>query len=128
MKELTRAEEQVMRVLWSLGRATVGQIRERFDEPRPARTTIATVLTILENKQFATHHSDGRTNIYTPAVERDAYSRAQLFGVMRNYFDGSFASMASFFARETNLSIEELDELLEQTRRELADELKTGEL
>lgn len=122
--QLTKAEEQVMRILWSLGEATVQAIRERFDEPRPARTTIATVLNILENKQFATHRSEGRINIYIPLVAKEEYSRSQLFGVMKNYFDNSFSSMASFFAREKNMTMEQLDAVLEETRRELEEELK----
>lgn len=123
MKELTKAEEQVMQTLWALGSATVNDVRSRFDEPRPARTTIATVLTILENKGFALRTADGRTNRYAPAITKQDYSRSQLFGVMRNYFDGSFASMASFFARESNLSMGELDRLLDETRRELEEEV-----
>ncbi len=122
MKELTKAEEQVMQILWSLGDATVSDVRERFNEPRPARTTVATVLTILENKNFVNRTSDGRINHYTPAISKSDYSRAQFFGMMRNYFDGSFASMASFFVREANLSVDELDHLLEETRRELEEE------
>ncbi len=111
-----------MQVLWQLGSGTVGEVRERLGEPRPARTTIATVLTILENKNFACHDTDGRINVYSPLISKEEYSRTQFFGVMRKYFDGSFASMASFFAREANLSVGELDELLEQTRRELQEE------
>lgn len=121
--QLTKAEEQVMQILWSLGEGTVQDIRERFPEPRPARTTVATVLTILENKRFAAHRTEGRANIYYPEVAKEAYSRSQLFGVMKNYFDGSFSSMASFFARENNMTMGELDAMLEETRRELEEEI-----
>jgi predicted transcriptional regulator len=108
-----------MKILWKLERATVQQILEQFEPPKPARTTIATVLSILENKGFATHENEGKVNIYSPIVKKTEYSKSQLSGVMKNYFDNSFASMASFFAKEHNLSIEDLDQLLEETREAL---------
>jgi predicted transcriptional regulator len=117
--QLTKAEEQVMKILWELERGTVQHILERFDLPKPARTTVATVLSILENKGFVEHESEGKVNVYSPLVKKADYSKSQLFGVMKNYFDNSFASMASFFAKENNLSMEELDQLLEETKKEL---------
>ncbi|MDR2233499.1 MAG: BlaI/MecI/CopY family transcriptional regulator [Tannerella sp.] len=119
MKILTKAEEQVMQILWELGQCTVQQALEKFDGPKPARTTIATVFSILENKGFAQHTSRGKLNIYSPVIQKDEYSKSQLFGMLKNYFDNSFASMASFFAIENNLTVKELDELLEETKREL---------
>ncbi len=120
--QLTKAEEQVMQILWDLESGTVQEVREKFENPKPARTTIATVLTILENKGFATHVTNGRVNTYSPLLAKEAYSKTQLFGIMKNYFNNSFASMASFFAKENNLSIEELDELIEGTKDELRKE------
>jgi predicted transcriptional regulator len=117
--QLTKAEEQVMKILWELRQGTVQQILERFESPKPARTTVATVLSILENKGFAEHENEGKVNIYSPLVKKEDYSKSQLFGVLKNYFDNSFASMASFFAKENNLSLEELDQLLEETRKAL---------
>lgn len=120
--QLTKAEEQVMKLLWELGQGTIQHILEKFEPPKPARTTVATVLSILENKRFVTHVNEGKTNIYRPEVKKEDYSKSQLFGVMKNYFDNSFASMASFFAKENNLSLEELDQLLEETREALRKE------
>lgn len=108
-----------MQILWELGECTVQQALERFPDPKPARTTASTVLAILENKGFVSHESVGKVNIYSPAVMKQDYSKSQFFGVLRNYFDNSFASMASFFVRENNLTIKELDEILEETRKEL---------
>ncbi|MDR1369413.1 MAG: BlaI/MecI/CopY family transcriptional regulator [Dysgonamonadaceae bacterium] len=122
MMQLTKAEEQVMQILWDLDKGTVQEVREKFENPRPARTTVATVLTILENKGFATHITNGRANTYFPTVAKETYSKTQLFGIMKNYFNDSFASMASFFVKENNLSIEELDELIESTKEELRKE------
>lgn len=117
--QLTKAEEQIMQILWVLDEATVQDILERFEENKPARTTISTILSILENKNFVYHTIDGRSNIYKPLVSKEDYSKKQLFGFLKNYFNSSFSSMASFFAKETNLSIEDLDQLLEETRKEL---------
>lgn len=117
--QLTKAEEQIMQVLWQLGEGTVHDIRERLTEPKPARTTVATVLTILENKNFTNRTVKNRINLYTPLVSKEDYSKSQLSGLLKNYFNNSFASMASFFAKENNYSIEELDLMIKDTREEL---------
>lgn len=119
MIQLTRAEEQVMQIIWELEQATVQQVLEKFEHPKPARTTVATVLSILENKGFVVHENEGKTNIYSALTQKEDYSKFQLFGVMKNYFNNSFASMTSFFAKEQNLSLSDLDQLLEETREEL---------
>jgi predicted transcriptional regulator len=124
--QLTKAEEQIMQQLWSLRAASVQDIRERFGSDKPARTTIATILNILENKQFVTHTTDGRSNIYSPVVSKEDYSKKQLFGFLKDYFNGSFSSMASFFAKEANLGVEEMDALLKDIRRELKEEKETS--
>lgn len=122
MIQLTKAEEQIMQILWNLEESTVQDIRKKFENPKPARTTIATVLGILENKGFITHKTFGRVNVYYPVIQKEKYSKAQLFGIMKDYFNNSFVSMASFFAKENNLSIEDLDKLLNETRKELQKE------
>lgn len=117
--QLTKAEEQIMQVLWELGEATVQDIREGLSEPKPARTTVATVLTILENKGFASRKVNGRINSYMPLVSKQVYSKSQLSGLLKNYFNDSFAAMASFFARENNYSIEEMDQMIKATKEQL---------
>ena len=126
MKNLTKAEEQIMQYLWELHESSVQQILEKFEEPKPARTTVATILSILENKGFISRTTtpNKKGNIYYPLIPKEAYSKLQLSGVLKNYFNNSFASMASFFARENNISMEELDQLLEETRNELWNEQK----
>jgi len=119
--QLTRAEEQVMQILWDLGEGLVKDIRDRFDEPRPARNTVSTVVRILEKKGFVEHKSYGNVHLYFPVVSREEYSRHQLFGLLEGYFDNSFPAMASFFAREKDLTLAEMDELINETRKELSD-------
>ncbi len=117
--QLTKAEEQIMQILWTMDEATVQDILKKFTKDVPARTTVATVLGILENKNVVTHKTYGRVNVYQALVSKEEYSKKQLFGFLKNYFNGSFSSMASFFAKESNLSIEDLDKLMEETREAL---------
>lgn len=127
--QLTKAEEQIMQILWTLKEATVQDILKNFPkENKPARTTIATILSILENKEFASHHVTGRTNLYYPLVLKNEYSKKQLFGMAKDYFNGSFTSMFSFFAKEENLSLEEIDEIMKETKRMLAEERKSNKM
>ncbi len=119
MKELTKAEEQVMHILWNLEKGIVKDIVEKFSDPKPAYTTVATVLKVLEKKGFVTHESIGNTYVYLPAVTKRAYSGFQFSRLFTTYFNGSFPQMAAHFARANNLSIQDLDDLIEQTKREL---------
>jgi predicted transcriptional regulator len=117
---LTKAEEQIMQVLWDLEEATVSDIRSKFSDPRPARNTISTVVRILEKKGFAEHKTFGNVHVFSPLVSKSEYSKDQLFGLMENYFNNSFTAMASFFAREKDLTIQDLEKLMEDTRKELS--------
>ncbi len=116
---LTKAEEQIMQILWDMEEGLVKDIRDRFPEPRPSRNTVSTVVRILEKKNFVSHKAYGNVYVYFPLVTKEEYSKNQLFGLMENYFGNSFPAMASFFAREKDLSIRELDSLLEDARNEL---------
>ena len=95
-------------------------IRNCFNDPKPARNTVSTVVRILERKGFVGHKAYGNVHVYRPLVSKSEYSRSQLFGLMENYFNNSFPAMASFFAREKDLTLKELDELLEDTRKQLS--------
>src|SRR5664280_3530930 len=118
--QLTKAEEQIMQILWEMKEGLVKDIREKFEDPKPARNTISTVVRVLEKKGFVDHKAYSNIHIYYPLVSKNDYSKSQLFGLMEGYFNNSFPAMASFFAREKDLTIKELDELLEDTRKELS--------
>ncbi len=118
--QLTKAEEEVMQILWSLGEGAVRDIRERFASPRPARNTVSTIIRILEKKGYVDHTPDGNMHIYHPLVKKEEYSKTQLFRLMKKYFDNSFPAMASFFAREKDLSAKELEELMEEIKKDMA--------
>ncbi len=123
--QLTKAEEQVMQILWELGEGLVKDILDRFDEPKPARNTVSTVVRVLEKKGFVGHKDYGKVFVYYPLIQKKEYSGKQLLGLMNNYFNNSFPAMASFFARENDLSIQDLEQLLEETKKELAKRNKT---
>jgi predicted transcriptional regulator len=78
------------------------------------------VVRILEKKGFVGHKAYGNVHVYHPLVSKKEYSKNQLFGLMESYFNNSFPAMASFFAREKDLSVRELEELLEDTRKEMS--------
>jgi BlaI family penicillinase repressor len=123
--QLTRSEEQVMQILWDLEEGLVKDILDRFEEPKPARNTVSTVVRILEKKGFVGHKDYGKVFVYYPLVQKKEYSGKQLIGLMKNYFNDSFPAMASFFAKENDLSIRDLELLMEETKKELAKRNKT---
>src|SRR5215467_2378711 len=112
MKELTRAEEQVMQVLWTLGKAFVKDIVEKMPNPKPAYNTVSTIVRILETKGFIDHKAYGKTHEYFPLVSRQKYTQFYLNNMVRGYFNGSITSLVSFFAKENALKPNELDELM----------------
>ena len=110
-KELTRAEEQIMHYLWKIEKGFVKDIIEQFSEPRPAYTTITTIIRILVRKGFIGYHQYGKTNEYYPLVSKSIYVDNHLREIVKKYFNGSVTKFASFFAQDDNLSISELEEL-----------------
>ena len=111
MKELTKAEEQVMQVLWQIKQGFAADIIANFPEPKPAYNTMLTVVRILEKKGFVSHETFGKSNRYYPMVSKEQYSESFMQQFVRNYFDNSFKSMVSFFAQNKDLSMEDLDEI-----------------
>lgn len=117
MKTLTKAEEQIMQVIWKLGKAFLREIIEAIPEPRPHANTVSTIIKILVEKDFLDVEVFGRMHQYRPKVSRDAYSKASMKNVVKSYFEGSFASAVSFMVKENNLSIEELEQLLKDLKK-----------
>src|ERR1700744_1129620 len=100
MKSLTRAEEQVMKVLWELKSGLLMEIVDNMPEPQPHKNTVATILKTLTEKEFVTVESLGRIHRYPPAVSKDTYSRSTLTNVAKGYFNGSFTNVVSFLVDE----------------------------
>jgi BlaI family penicillinase repressor len=119
MKELTRAEEQIMQVLWSLGKAYVKDIIERLPSPKPAYNTVSTIVRILEKKGFVDHEAFGKTHLYRPVIAKKVYTQAFLKSFVRDYFDDSYQELVSFFAKDKDLTVAELEEILASLREEI---------
>lgn len=111
-----------MQILWDLEKGFVKDIVERFPEPKPAYNTVSTIVRILEQKGFVDHTAYGKTHEYFPLVGKSDYTRTFMKNFMRNYFSGSFREMVSFFAKEDNLTISELEELIQQVREDFTSE------
>lgn len=114
--ELTRGEEEIMQILWRLGDAVVNEIIACTKEPHPKYTTVATFLKILENKGFVGHNAEGKSHRYHPLVSREEYARGIMSSVLTSYFGGSLAQMVSFFSRHEDISVKEMEEILEIMR------------
>jgi len=117
MKTLTKAEEQIMQVLWELGKTSVSKVIDQLPEPKPAYNTVSTIIRILENKEFVGHEQKGRGYLYFPLVGKKVYSQQTAKKLADNYFEGSFKSMVSFFIKEKNMDIEELEDILKQLNK-----------
>ncbi len=112
-KQLTKAEEQFMQVLWELKEASVQDIIDQLPKPKPAYNTVSTIIRILETKDFVAHKAKGRGYIYFPLVKKADYSNQTLNKLVDGYFDGSFKSMVSFFVNKNDVDINELETILE---------------
>ena len=112
MRELTRAEEEVMQILWKIRRGFVKEILEHFDEPKPAYNTVSTIVRILQDKGFVSHKAYGRTHQYYPLVTKEEYSKMHLKTFVRDYFSDSFKKMVSFFAREKGITVKEMEDIM----------------
>jgi BlaI family penicillinase repressor len=117
-RELTHAEEEVMQLLWDLGKGFVKDLLERINEPKPAYNTVSTLIRILEQKGFVGHTAYGKTHEYYPLISRDEYRKHYLNNMISNYFSGSFKQLVSFFAREEKMDINDLEDMLNTMKKE----------
>jgi BlaI family penicillinase repressor len=122
MKELTKAEEQVMQVLWHLKKAFVKDIIEQLPLPKPAYNTVSTIVRILEKKEFVGYHAYGKTHQYYPLITKAEYSSFSLKKLLGGYFGGSMEELVSFFAKEQDMDVEELEQLIKQAAKHTTDD------
>lgn len=117
MRSLTRAEEQIMKVLWRMGNGLLMEIVENMPSPQPHKNTVATILKTLVDKGFVKIENLGRIHRYHPALTKEEYSKSALVNVAKGYFDGSFPDVVSFLVDEKKLSVRELETLLQQLKK-----------
>ncbi|MCU7694423.1 BlaI/MecI/CopY family transcriptional regulator [Haoranjiania flava] len=116
-KTLTRAEEQLMHILWDLNGAYLREVMDALPEPKPHQNTVATFLKIMVDKGFVEVEVIGRIHKYVPAISKDAYSKRSLSGLVKNYFSGSYKQAVSFLVEEDKLSIQDLELLLKELKK-----------
>lgn len=111
IKQLTRAEEQVMQVLWDLKKAYIKNILDKLSEPKPAYNTVSTIVRILEKKGVIGYNAIGKAHEYYPLISKKEYRKNYFKGFLSNYFGNSYMALTSFFAKEQNLSLQELESI-----------------
>lgn len=116
-RELTRAELEIMQVLWDKGASVVHGILERLEEPRPAYNTVSTIVRILEKKGFVGHKAYGKTHEYFPLLTKDEYAGRYMDTVLDNFFNGSLSRLVSFFSENKRISIEETAAILDMLKK-----------
>ena len=117
MKQLTKAEEEVMQQLWQLEKCNVAAIIDELPEPKPAYNTVSTIVRILEDKGFVGHEKQGRGYLYFPLVKKADYSNQSINKLVDGYFQGSFKSMVSFFMKKNDMSLSELESILKEIKK-----------
>ncbi len=119
MKELTKSEEQIMQYLWKIRKGFLKDIVEQFSEPRPAYTTVSTIIRILVKKEIIGYNTYGKIHEYYPLVSRESYLRQQMKRMMKSYFSGSYKQFASFFAGDGDLDIKDLEEIKQMIEEQI---------
>lgn len=111
MRELTKAQEEILMVLWEIKEGAVSDVLDKMKEPKPAYTTIATVIKVLEKKEFVAHKTFGKTNVFYPVISKQEYAKSIMKHAVKGLFNGSLNQMVSTFVKEKKVSLQELEEL-----------------
>ncbi len=121
MKQLTKAEEQVMQILWEIKKGFVKDVLDQMPKPKPAYNTVSTIIRILEKKGFVSYKAYGKTHEYFPIVEKNQYRSFYLKTMVSGYFGGSFERLVSFFAKDNDMDIHEMEELMKNVQNDIKD-------
>ena len=116
-KPLTKAEEQVMQVLWKLESAYLKDIIDEMPAPKPHNNTIATIIKILIDKGYINHEVHGRVHCYAPVISKEEYSSSSIKTLVEGYFEGSFADVVSFMVKQKDLKVADLELLLQEIKK-----------
>lgn len=112
LKELTKAEEQIMQIIWDIEKGFVRDVIDQLPYPKPAYNTVSTIVRILESKGFVSHESFGKSHRYFPMVTKEEYRAFMATKLLNGYFDNSVQNMLSYFIEEKKLDLKEADQLL----------------
>ena len=116
-KRLTKAEEEIMQIIWTKGNVLVSDILSEFGKEKPPHSTISSIVRILEKKGFVDHKAYGRTHEYFAIIPKEEYSKHSVRGLIEEYFGGSANSLVSFLVKEKDLSIKELTQLMNALKK-----------
>lgn len=111
MKEITKAQEEILKALWKIKEGAVSDVLNELPEPKPAYNTVATVIKVLEKKEYVAHKTFGKTNVYFPIVSKKEYAQFVMKDAVTGFFNGSVQQMVSSFVKGKNVSLNELEEL-----------------
>lgn len=117
IKELTRAEEQIMQILWQLEKGFVKEVIDQLPSPKPAYNTVSTFIRILETKGFVAHNSFGKSHQYYPLISKEEYQNFSADKLLTGYFDNSVERMFSFFVEKEKIDLKEADEILKMIEK-----------
>jgi len=117
MKQLTKAEEEIMQILWELEIANVKEVIAMLAEPKPAYNTVSTIIRILESKNFVSHKQEGKWHYYFPLINKEEYSNSSINKLVENYFEGSFNEMVSFFIKKNDVKLSDIESLLKEIKK-----------
>ncbi|MBB5284947.1 putative transcriptional regulator [Rhabdobacter roseus] len=118
MRSLTRAEEEIMRILWQLGKGFVKDVLAEMPEPKPAYNTVSTIIRILEKKGVVGYTAYGKTHEYYPLITEVEYKRFEMNQLLSNYFDSSLPKLVSFFVKDHDLNTKDLDEIIKMMQNQ----------
>jgi len=119
MKEITKAQEEILKAVWEIETGAVSDVIERLAEPKPAYNTVATVIKVLENKGYIAHRTYGKTNVYYPLVSKKEYAHHVAKEAFTGLFNGSLNQMVSSFVKNKDISVSELEELKQLLESEI---------
>ena len=119
MKEITKAQEEILRILWEIREGAVSDVLEAISGPKPAYNTVSTVIKVLEKKGYVTHKKFGKTYVYYPLVSKSDYSNQIIGNAFTGLFNGSLSQLVSHFVKEKKADLNELEELKTMVEKEI---------
>ena len=119
MKQLTKAEEAVMQILWKIRKGFLADIMKEMPAPKPANSTVSTFIKILEKKGFVSHRTYGKIHEYFPLISKEEYTKDHVKGLLEKYFSNSYTKMVSFLSKSEDLSIHEIEEIIAMLQNQM---------
>lgn len=124
LQEITKAQEDILKVMWDLNEGAIADVLDRLPEPKPAYTTVATVIKVLEKKGYLAHKTFGKTNVYYPVVSKSEYTKSVLRSTITGLFNGSVNQLVSHFVKDKDVDLQELEAMKSMLEEEINSQKK----